>query len=103
MHIKKGDTVFVITGKDSGKKGKVLRANPKDNRVIIEGINKVKRHQKASRKIPQGGIINMEAPIQVSNVMLLCDKCNKPSRVSKKVLENGEKVRTCKKCNEIID
>ncbi|MBC7075431.1 MAG: 50S ribosomal protein L24 [Syntrophomonadaceae bacterium] len=103
MHVKKGDTVVVITGKDVGKKGKVLRVLPKENRVIVEGVNRVKRHQRPSRAIPQGGILQIEAPLHASNVMLLCTKCKKPTRVGKKILDNNEKVRVCKKCGEIID
>ena len=102
MNIKKGDTVQVITGKDAGKKGKILRVIPGKNRVIVEGINRVKRHQKPSRAIPQGGILNIEAPMNKSNVMLVCNKCNKPCRVGKKILDN-EKVRVCKNCGEILD
>jgi large subunit ribosomal protein L24 len=103
MKIKKGDMVTVLTGKDAGKKGKVLRAMPKEDRVVIEGINKAKKHQRPSRTIPQGGILQIEIPIQVSNVMLLCGKCNKPSRIGYKVLDNGDKVRVCKKCGEVLD
>lgn len=103
MEIKKGDMVSVLTGKDAGKKGKVLRAIPKDNRVVVEGINKAKKHQRPSRAIPQGGILQIESPIQVSNVMLLCGKCNKPSRIGHKVLDDGKKVRVCKKCGEVLD
>ncbi len=103
MNIKKGDMVQVITGKDSGKKGKVLKVFPRENRIIVEGVNRVKRHQKPSRAIPQGGIINIESPMNVSNVMLLCNKCNKPTRVGKKILDNNEKVRVCKNCGETLD
>lgn len=102
MNIKKGDTVQVITGKDAGKKGKVIRALPKDNKVVVEGLNRVKRHQKPSRTVPQGGIINIEAPINVSNVMLVCGKCNRPTRVGKAILTD-ERARKCRKCGEIID
>ena len=103
MEIKKGDIVTVLTGKDAGKKGKVLRSIPKTNRVVVEGINRSKKHQRPSRAIPQGGILQIESPMDVSNVMLLCGKCNKPSRISKKILESGEKVRVCKKCGEFLD
>jgi large subunit ribosomal protein L24 len=103
MNIKKGDTVQVIAGKDAGKKGKVLEVIPGKNRVIVEGINRVKRHQKPSRAIPQGGILSIEAPMDLSNVMFLCKKCNKPSRTGKKVLDNNEKVRVCRNCGEILD
>ncbi|NLV21571.1 MAG: 50S ribosomal protein L24 [Syntrophomonadaceae bacterium] len=103
MNIKKGDTVLVITGKDAGRKGKVLKVIPKDNRVVVEGINKAKKHQRPSRAIPQGGILQIEAPLNVSNVMLLCTKCNKPTRMAKRFLENGTKVRICKNCGEVLD
>ena len=103
MNIKKGDTVLVITGKDAGRKGKVLKVIPKDHRVVVEGINKAKKHQRPSRAIPQGGILQIEAPLNVSNVMLLCTKCNKPTRMAKRFLENGTKVRFCKNCGEVLD
>lgn len=103
MSIKKGDTVLVITGKDAGRKGKVLKVIPRDNRVVVEGINKAKKHQRPSRAIPQGGILQIEAPLNISNVMLLCTKCNKPTRIAKRFLENGTKVRICKNCGEVLD
>ena len=102
MNIKKGDNVLVLTGKDAGRKGKVLRVLPKANKVVVEGLNKVKKHQKPSRTVPQGGIINIEAPLNASNVMLVCSKCNRPTRVGKAVLET-ERARKCKKCGEILD
>lgn len=103
MQIKKGDIVRVMTGKDKGKKGKVLRAIPDQGKVVVEGINKVKKHQKPSRAIPQGGILQIESPISASNVMFLCTKCNKPTRLGQRQLDNDEKVRVCKKCGEVID
>lgn len=103
MHVKKGDTVVVISGKDKGKKGKVLTAMPKRNRVIVEGVNMQTKHTKPSQKSPQGGIIHQEGPIHVSNVMLYCEKDKKGVRVGYKMLENGEKVRVCKKCGEVLD
>ncbi|NLB51747.1 MAG: 50S ribosomal protein L24 [Syntrophomonadaceae bacterium] len=103
MQIKKGDTVMVTTGKDAGKKGKVLRVIPDANKVVIEGINQAKKHQKPNRAIPQGGIQKIESPMNSSNVMLLCSKCNKPTRVGHKILDNSEKVRVCKKCGEVLD
>jgi len=102
VHVRKGDTVLVITGKDAGKKGKVISVMPGKSRVIIEGVNLVKRHTRPTQKLPQGGILEKEAPIHSSNVMLFCNKCNAPTRVSKKILENGEKERVCKKCGEAI-
>lgn len=103
MRIKKGDTVQVTTGKDTGKKGKVLRVIPKENRVVVEGVNRVKKHQKPTRALPQGGINRIEAPFNLSNVILLCGKCHKPTRVGVKILQNNEKVRVCKKCGEVLD
>lgn len=102
VHVRKGDTVLVTRGKSAGKKGKVLEVQPAKSRVVIEGINKAKRHTKPSRAIPQGGIMEREAPIHSSNVMLFCNKCNSPTRVSKKLLEDGKKVRQCKKCGEVL-
>ena len=102
MHVRKGDIVVVITGKDAGKKGKILEAQPKKNRVVVEGVNIVKRHMKPTRAEPQGGIIEKPAPIHVSNVMLFCSKCNRPVRVGKKILPDGKKERVCKKCGAVI-
>jgi large subunit ribosomal protein L24 len=103
MRIKKGDIVLVTTGKDAGKKGKVLRVLPAANKVVVEGINRVKKHQKPNRAIPQGGILRIETPMHASNVMLLCNKCDKPTRIGSKILDNQEKVRVCRNCGEIID
>ncbi|MGE5417905.1 MAG: 50S ribosomal protein L24 [Acidobacteriota bacterium] len=103
VHVKKGDTVMVVTGKDTGKKGKVLKVIPNNQRVVVEGINRVKKHQKPSRALPQGGILRIEAPLAASNVMFLCNKCNKPTRLGNKILGSGEKVRFCKKCGEVVE
>ena len=102
MKIKKEDTVLVIVGKDKGKKGKVRRTMPKDNVVIIEGVNIVKRHMKPRSQARQAGIIEREAPVQVSNVMLVCPKCGKPVRIQSKLLDDGKRVRVCGKCDEVI-
>jgi large subunit ribosomal protein L24 len=102
MHVKKGDKVMVISGKDKGKTGTVLVALPKKDRVIIEGINIVKKHAKPSQGNPQGGILEMEATIHVSNVMLVDPKTNEPTRVGYKV-EDGKKVRVAKKSGESLD
>ncbi|AEF93127.1 ribosomal protein L24 [Desulfotomaculum nigrificans CO-1-SRB] len=102
VHVRKGDTVLVITGKNAGKKGKVIAVEPAKSRVIVEGVNIVKRHQKATPQMPQGGIVEKEAPIHSSNVMLVCGKCNKPTRIKKQILENGKKERICKHCGEVI-
>lgn len=103
LHVKKDDTVIVITGKDKGKKGRIIEAYPRENRVLVEGVNMVKKHQKPNQQNPQGGILNQEAPIHVSNVMLADPKSGKPTRIGYKVLENGEKVRIAKKSGEVID
>jgi len=101
--IKKGDLVEVISGKDKGKRGKVLRVIPKENKVIVEGVNVVKRHQRPNPRMREGGIVEREAPIYVSKVMLVCPNCGQRTRVGFKILEDGRKVRYCKKCGEIID
>jgi len=103
MKIRKNDTVIIIAGKDRGKRGKVRRALPKEDRVIVEGLNMIKRHSRARRAARQAGIIELEAPIHVSNVMLLCDKCGKPTRVGFRFLTDGKKVRICNSCREVID
>jgi large subunit ribosomal protein L24 len=103
MKIRKNDTILVIAGKDRGKKGKVRFAHPKDERVIVEGINMIKKHMRAVRQVRQAGIIEREAPLHVSNVMLLCGKCNHPTRVGFRFLEGGKKVRVCSVCHEVID
>lgn len=101
--IHKDDKVVVLTGKDQGKIGKVLKILRKHDRVLVEKINVVKRHTKANPYSgQQGGIVEKEAPIHVSNVAVVCDACAKPTRVGFKVLDDGSKVRVCKKCNEII-
>ena len=101
--IKKDDKVKVISGKDSGKIGKVLKVIQKKNRILVENINVVKRHTRPSAKSRQGGIVESEAAIHWSNVMLMCNKCMAPARIKMLHLEDGKKVRTCKKCDEIID
>ena len=101
--IKKDDKVKVITGKDKGKIGKVLKVNQKKQRILVENINVAKRHTKASAQNRQGGIVESEALIHWSNVMLMCSKCMTPSRVKMRRLEDGKKVRSCRKCDEIID
>jgi large subunit ribosomal protein L24 len=102
-HIKKDDKVKVIAGKDKGKIGKVLRLKRKNNRLIIENINMMKKHARPSAKHRQGGIIESESPIHSSNVMLMCSKCVTPVRIKMKRFEDGKKIRVCRKCNEIID
>ncbi|MGC9322323.1 MAG: 50S ribosomal protein L24 [Kosmotogaceae bacterium] len=101
--VKREDTVMVISGKDRGKKGKVLKTIPSENKIIVEGVNFTKKHQRPTNQYREGGIIERESPIYVSKVMVVCPNCDKPTRVAHKILENGEKVRSCKKCGEIID
>ena len=103
MKVKRNDTVVILSGKDEGKKGKVRRAIPKENKVIVEGINMIKRHSRARRAIRQAGIIELEAPIHVSKVMLVCNKCDKSTRVGSLFLENDKKVRVCHHCKEMIE
>ncbi len=104
LRIKKGDTAIVLSGKNKGKSGRVLSVLPSKERVIIEGLNIVKKHMKPSKKHTQGGIIEKEAPMHISNVMLMCPKCSKPTRIGNTVFDDGgKKLRTCKKCKEVID
>ena len=103
MKIRKNDTVLVIAGKDRGKKGKVRFAYPKDEQLLVDGINFIKRHTRARGQVRQAGIVEREAPIHVSNVMLLCSRCNHPTRVGSRFLEDGRKVRVCRSCHEVID
>ncbi|MCS6883101.1 MAG: 50S ribosomal protein L24 [Oscillochloridaceae bacterium] len=109
MHVKTGDEVLVIAGKDKGRKGKIKRALPREERVVVEGLNIVKRHMKARGPGKPGGIIEMEAPIHVSNVMLICPSCGRASRTGHRFLEETDhkgrprKVRFCKACDAIVD
>ena len=104
LGIKKGDAAMVTTGKNKGKKGRVLSVSPATEKVTIEGINIVKKHTKPNKKYAQGnGIIEKEGPIHISNVMFVCPKCSKPTRIGNTVLEDGSKLRTCKKCKEVLD
>jgi len=103
MKIRKNDTVLVIAGKDKGKKGKVRFAYPKDELLLVEGVNFIKKHARATGRVRQAGIIEREVPIRVSDVMLLCAKCNHPARVGFRFLEDGRKVRVCRSCHEVID
>jgi large subunit ribosomal protein L24 len=103
MKIRKNDTVLVIAGKDKGKIGKVRFAYPREERVIVESINFIKRHTRARGRVRQAGIIQLEAPIHVSRVMLLCSRCNHPTRIGFRFLGDGRKVRFCRRCSEVID
>lgn len=103
LRIKKNDTALVLTGKNKGKSGRVLSVTPSEDQIIIEGVNVIKRHMKPSKKYAQGGIIEKEAPVHLSKVMLVCPKCSKPTRIGVTAPRDGGKLRTCKKCKEVID
>ncbi len=102
-HVRRGDTVAVISGKERGKRGKVLRVLLDKGRVVIEKVNMVKKHQRPTQKVRQGGIIEREGPLALSNVLLVCGRCNKPSRTGISVLADGRKMRVCKRCGEPVD
>jgi large subunit ribosomal protein L24 len=102
-HVRKGDTVMVVAGKDRGKRGKVLRVVPGKSRVVVERINMIKKHQRPTQKLRQGGIIEREGALALSNVLVVCPRCDKPSRLGVKILGDGRKVRTCRRCGESID
>ena len=103
MKIKKNDTVLVITGKDKGKKGKVRFSYPERNRLMVEGINMLKKHTKARGQVRQAGIVATEGTINVADVMLLCAKCNKPARIGYRILQDGRKARFCRACGEVVE
>ncbi|MGH7386534.1 MAG: 50S ribosomal protein L24 [Candidatus Rokuibacteriota bacterium] len=102
-HVRKGDTVMVVAGKERGKKGKVLRVIPEKGRVVVERINMIKKHQKPTQKLRQGGIIEREGAIHLSNVMLVDPNSDKPTRVGMKALSDGKKVRVAKRSGEMLD
>jgi len=102
MKIKKGDKVKIIAGKDKGKEGKILQVLFEKNRVIVEGLNLLIKHVKPKRAGEKGQRIQIPAPLNISNVMLICPKCNKPTKIGHKILEDKKKVRVCKKCKEIM-
>jgi large subunit ribosomal protein L24 len=103
VQIRRNDSVIVISGKERGKTGKVLRVHREENSVIIERVNLVKRHTKPRGPQQPGGIVEKEAAIDASNVMILCDKCNAPVRVGRKMLSDGKKIRICRRCKEALD
>lgn len=103
LTIKKEDTVMVITGKEKGKKGRVLRVMPDKGRLTVEKINMIKKHMKPNRQFSQGGILDKEGTLELSNVMLVCPRCSKPTRINNLILDTGKKLRQCKKCKEVID
>lgn len=103
VHVKVDDTVYVRSGKDRAKVGKVLRVLPEAGRVVVENVNIVHKHQKPDGKANAGGIVEREAPIAAANVMLVCDACKRPSKIGRRVKDNGDKIRFCKACNAEID
>ncbi len=102
FRIKKEDTVQVMTGKDKGKKGKVLKVIPEKGRILVERINLVKKHMRRTREDQKAGVVEKESLLNISNVMLLCKHCNKPTRIGAKKLNDGSKARLCRKCGEVI-
>jgi large subunit ribosomal protein L24 len=103
LGIKKQDTAIVITGKEKGKKGRVLAVMPQKGKVLLEKVNIIKRHMKPSRKYTQGGIIEKEAPLRISNVMLICPKCGAKTKIGALLMDEGSKARVCRKCKEVMD
>lgn len=103
MKIRKDDNVLVIAGKDKGKKGKVRFVFPKENRILVEGVNMIKTHSKTGAQVRQAGLIEREALINISDVMLMCRRCNHPVRIGFKTLDDNRKVRICRSCGEVID
>ncbi len=94
---------MVIAGKELGKSGKILKLLPKRQRVVVEKINMIKRHTKPTKQMPQGGVVEKEGSIHVSNVMIICQRCNVPVRIGKRIMEDGSKARVCRKCGELLD
>ena len=103
MKLRKNDTVVVIVGKDRGTKGKVRQALPKEGKVVVEGVNMAKRHMRPRGAARQAGIIEREAPIHISKLMLWCIKCDRPTRIGFRFLEDGRKVRICRRCEGVIE
>jgi large subunit ribosomal protein L24 len=103
LGVRKGDTVVVLSGKHRGRRGKVIRVETDKRRVVVEGVNVVKKHMRPRGKVMQGGIVDQEAPLRRDKVMLMCPRCSKPTRVSRTRLEDGRLVRKCHRCGEIVD
>lgn len=103
LSVRKNDTVVVLAGREKGKRGKVLFVLPAKGRVVVEHVNMIKRHQRPTQKLRQGGIIEREGPLHVSNVMLVCGKCDRPTRPRVQVLGDGRRARVCRRCGEIVD
>jgi large subunit ribosomal protein L24 len=102
VHVKKGDTVMIISGKDRGKKGKVLEVSPSEGKIIVEGRNMVTKHVKPRKMGQQGGIVKAEGPLYACKVMLVCPKCGKPTRVGHKLFGDGTKARVCRRCGDTL-
>ncbi|MGB9553420.1 MAG: 50S ribosomal protein L24 [bacterium] len=102
-NIRKGDFVIVLSGDDKGKKGKVLKVFPRESRLIVEGINIVKKHTRPTQKMPQGGTVTIEQPLHISKVRLICPACKQPTRVIRQEVSGGKRARVCKNCGEVID
>jgi large subunit ribosomal protein L24 len=103
LSIKKQDQVMILAGREAGKKGKVLKVFPKTQRVIVEGINFIKKAQRPSQRNQKGGIIEKEAPLHISNLILVCSRCGERTRAGRSILSDGRRVRVCKKCSEVLD
>ena len=103
MQIRKNDSVMVISGRERGKTGKVLRVLPKKDAVVIERVNMVKRHSRPRGPQQPGGIVEKEASVHIANIMMMCDKCNAPVRVGRKPLADGKRIRICRRCGEALD
>jgi large subunit ribosomal protein L24 len=103
IHVEKSDMVMIMAGKEKGKSGKIIKVFTDKGRILVENLNIVKRHSRPTKANAQGGIIEKEAPLASSNVLLLCGACSKPTRTGMRILEDGSKARFCKKCNEIVD
>lgn len=103
LHVKKDDTVHILSGEDVGKTGKVLEVRPKEGRVIVDGVNILKKHARPTRQNPQGGVIEQPGPIQASKVMVVCPSCNRPTRVQYRRTPGQPGVRVCKRCDKSID
>jgi large subunit ribosomal protein L24 len=102
-HVRKGDTVVVVAGKERGKRGKVIRVIPETSRVLVENVNMIKKHQRPTQKLRQGGIIEREGLLALSNVLVVCGRCDRPVRTGTSTLADGRKLRACKRCGEAID
>jgi len=103
LRVRKGDRVLILSGKDEGKKAKIISSLPRKSKVLVEGVNMIKKHARPTQRVPQGGIREIEAPIPSSKVMLICPSCQQPTRVFRRQLPDGKSVRACKKCSENID